>query len=418
MSPSRPVSLACASLLMALVALAAGCAEMPGDESATGLDPNQVSAIPETPVGQQTIGNCWIYATTGWVEALRAQYTGGAPVELSKAYLTFWDWYDKITTNQLGRDGALQPGGPWGRAADMILRRGLVAYGSFVREEVDGTDAARQQAALSAINAALARGVLRSPEARRDGALVFATLVEAFGLDDAVVAELEARFGSDGRGALPAVPGSRSALILHPALYLVGPARDDLVTNRTHLTLSEVLGTAAAPTTPDARTGRYAWSAAAYPVDGSSDERRAFVRRIQRALNDDNPLPIGWYVDTDAQAADGAFRASAAPGGAIAPRTLGYPHESLLVDYVADDVPGYGTVSLGWTSRDARDAALEGTVRFLHVKNSWGINNADALEPGYNDLYMDYVDAPIAAPSGGTQPAARGLGNVVLPPGY
>jgi hypothetical protein len=90
------------------------------------------------------------------------------------------------------------------------------------------------------------------------------------------------------------------------------------------------------------------------------------------------------------------------------------PHLSVAVDYEVEDVPGFGTLPVGVreTRPEALEAALAPGARptFIRIKNSWGENAADARYdggispkylpemPGYNDLYVEYLDLPYDYP--------------------
>jgi hypothetical protein len=96
-------------------------------------------------------------------------------------------------------------------------------------------------------------------------------------------------------------------------------------------------------------------------------------------------------------------------------------HESLLVDYEVEDVPGFGTLPLGTPIANpaALEAALDPAARVtrFRLKNSWGVDPYYSDEewrqfgnygeppttpkesylpakPGYNDATIDYFDSP------------------------
>ena len=52
---------------------AAGCAV-----DGTGRETSDITDVNHTAVERQSIGNCWIYATTGWVESLILQHAQGS----------------------------------------------------------------------------------------------------------------------------------------------------------------------------------------------------------------------------------------------------------------------------------------------------------------------------------------------------
>ena len=138
----------------------------------------------------QSIGNCWIYATLGWVESMNRSRTG-VEANYSESYLTFWDWFAKITTGSgvstTTTNGmttrTIETGGSWQLAASLIKQRGLMTEGDFIPDESTAEMSACQAAAERTVNQALSvGGELATPEARRDGARVFAVLARAWNL--------------------------------------------------------------------------------------------------------------------------------------------------------------------------------------------------------------------------------------------
>ena len=110
---------------------------------------------------------------------------------------------------------------------------------------------------------------------------------------------------------------------------------------------------------------------------------------------------------------------------------------TVLHDYQATTVE-YGLLKAGETldPNDPEDAAkldallLDSTeIEFLRIKNSWGSLRPDRGfapgMPGYHDLYMDYINGPIAwCPSVDDKTEENCTGTstpfrtVMLPPGY
>ena len=72
-------------------------------------DHNVAAVIPtESSVKRQSIGNCWIYASVGWVESLHLRATGEV-YDLSETYVSYWDWYEKLVKDYYGPDYVLGP---------------------------------------------------------------------------------------------------------------------------------------------------------------------------------------------------------------------------------------------------------------------------------------------------------------------
>ena len=124
-----------------------------------------------------------------------------------------------------------------------------------------------------------------------------------------------------------------------------------------------------------------------------NDPWRAFLRRVQRALNDGAPLPISWLSDLVAVDEQGHFTR----GFATKTSFIGW-HATLLTDYEVTHVPGFGTLRAGVdATEEQKKAALDDAsiVIFLRVKNSWGKAGPTGkwAEPlaGFNDLDIDYL---------------------------
>jgi len=59
-----------------------------------------VSDVAHTPVKRQSIGNCWLYATSSWAEPLHLSATG-QEINLSESYWTYWDWHYKLINSSV-----------------------------------------------------------------------------------------------------------------------------------------------------------------------------------------------------------------------------------------------------------------------------------------------------------------------------
>jgi hypothetical protein len=157
-----------------------GCAASAEDPPAATEDP--LVDIPVSSIrDQKETGNCWLYATTSWVEgielaALREKAhatTVTAPPPLSISYFDYWDWYTTITTGGITstvaktiRDDQLDAGGSWGAAVEIIARRGLVRASSFDGGTGILKDADLTNAALDAMATSLLTGPLATKAAR------------------------------------------------------------------------------------------------------------------------------------------------------------------------------------------------------------------------------------------------------------
>jgi hypothetical protein len=409
--------------LLALTMLpACGGEDPPG---ATTGDDNEVVDIPNSTVKNQAIGNCWIYATTGWAESLRLGYSG-EELNISESYLSYLDWFHGIQDGDFSEKDGIETGGWFGEAAEYLRRYGVMDEGTFIPEEANSEKSLRQKQALDAINASLKSGVLADANNRRDPNKVRDELDKAFKLSPEVIALLDEAFGHDlsrtiPKGAtLPAGKGLRAPSTIEVGYYKpkVGGAQV--------ISLADAIG---APSSEfgtygwKTRKGNFAWNESSYPSTVSN--RRTFQIRAQKAMHARRPVILVWFVD---------FNAMERPAGIFrnVPTSIGRQggHMSVLEDYQVSNVPGFGTLEAGVVVTDptALEAALSpsATIDFFRIKNSWG----GGFEPpqgtdlkGYHDLYMAYLDGQIPtcdskdASGNCTSPGSqRGLTSMVLPP--
>ncbi len=408
-----------------------GCAvdEDPVDDESmddgTGASVDPITEVTHTKVKRQSIGNCWLYATASWVEALHRRATD-REIDVSETYLTYWDWFDKIANGSTVDE--ISTGGSFGTAAELINRYGLTLEKDFVASE-EGKDMSDvQKKAEAAINASLKTGALRTAKARRTRSVVRAELDKAFGLAPAVIAQLDAVFG---KSVTKTVDKSWAQKPL-PAGSTLFRAKDLLVSlpnPQTHASEIKTLQDAIGKKSGWSRAGASAWNEVDYGTTASS--RRSFLARVQRALHDGQPVIISWFVDFNALTSDAKF--SKAQLDKLGVGSQG-GHMTVLSDYEIEGVPGFGTLKAGTKVTDpkALEAALSpnATITFLRIKNSWGSFRPDrwkdAVLPGYHDLMMDYLNGPVQkcgeTPAGATDKTKCSphtpLWDVVLPAGY
>lgn len=427
-------------LLAAAPAAAIACGG--GDDVGTAAD--DVTSVENTNVKSQAIANCWLYATAGWVESLHKGATA-RDIDVSEAYWNYWFWYEEITGGDInvgegvGHDGVGQ-GGWWGLGAELIQRYGWMYEGDFIPEA--DAKAKRHEEAVAAINASLASGALRDPAARRDPRLVRAELDKAWGIAASTVEDLQRQFpivpvkeiaatdgGVDGGYAAPALPESPEPLVsitrraqgggslgltrIHAPQELQVIAADGTPS----ITLADAVGVQVPGTkvADGQRGGNEAWNEIRYDwADSDVARRRAILKNLQHTLNQRLAVPLAWAVTSGSK--EGVYRGEGASDWAITGL-----HESILVDYEVENVPGYGKLAVD--VRETRPEALEATlddaasITFFRIKNSWGTDpvwtpeemrqygispDTDAgtaskpnylpSKPGYNDLTIDYLD--------------------------
>ena len=439
-------------LLASVPAAALACSA--GKDPTTASD--DVTSVENTNVKSQAIANCWLYATAGWVESLHKGATA-RDVDVSEAYWNYWYWYEGITGGDIALDeaigfGGITQGGWWGLGAELIQRYGWMYEGDFLPQA--DAKAQKHEKAVAAINASLSSGALATPAARRDPRIVRAELNKAWGIDATVVEDLERQFpvlparksapppppppASDGgaasdAGAAPAEPlpeppvslvsiteraagGSLGLTRIHAPQELQTIAADGTPT----ITLADAIGTNA----PNTKAGdgqrvcaeawtevRYTWS------EGDTARRAALLKNVQFALKQRLAVPMAWAVANNV--ASGVYR-----GAGASDALLTGLHESILVDYEVENVPHFGTlqVDVRATRPEALEASLAdgANVTFFRIKNSWGVDpvwTAEELrqfglapdnqtaaqkpnflpsKPGFNDLFVDYLDVPTA----------------------
>lgn len=369
-----------------LVPLGACSSDAAPDESGELSD--DVVNVMQSRVKNQSIGNCWLYASVGWVESLHLRATG-EELNLSETYLTHWDWYEKLTKPSNATIESITTGGFFSTATRLMNTYGLLDEGAFIPGEATVDLSSAQSKAEAYVNESLKTGVLRKD---RSPATVRKELAKAFGLTADVVAQLDATFG-------PAAPRSLGTV---PAGFPLRKTSDLVVTQKR----------AGQPaTTVKLKDEILRWSEVSRPTDRS--KLRGYLRRVQKALHDGQPVLAVWNVDWESRdRAAGTF-----PKMASAAKIDGV-HMTVLEDYQAAYVPNYGTLPAGVTITDPNllTAALADQVEipFFRIKNSWG-NTADpsgsGSYKGYADLYSAYL-----FPTDATAPA--GLISFVLPTDY
>lgn len=425
---SRWLSLA--SMLALATLGAAGCAaDTQDDNVVSGEDESSkddITQVSHTKVKRQSIGNCWLYATTSWLEAMNKAATN-AEQNTSESWLTYWHWYEQIANG--GARDEISTGGSYGTAADLIARYGIMNEADFIPSEGTSEMSNRQSTALNAINASLKSGALKDPAVRRDRKAVRRELDRAWGLSEEMVRRIDNVFGAGVERTLDrsgtATEAAAANNVIAPRSFKVrlkDPQTGEFVTG----TLADAVGKGNGWWAP--RQGKFAWNEVNYP--SSASERRAFWKRVQKALHDGQPVITSWKVDFNALTRDSKF--SKAELDRLGPGRQG-GHMTVMHDYQAD-VPGVGLLKAGEQATPAQmeKALADGTkIQFVRVKNSWGGIRPDrwddAVLPGYHDLEMDYLNGPIKEcdedASGNSDPTrctrqVTPLWDVVLPAGY
>ena len=66
----------------------------------TGSSTDDITQVDHSKVKRQSIGNCWLYATTSWLEALNKARHGRREQNTSESWLTYWHWYEQLANGQ------------------------------------------------------------------------------------------------------------------------------------------------------------------------------------------------------------------------------------------------------------------------------------------------------------------------------
>jgi hypothetical protein len=387
-----------------------------------------ITDVDHSGVERQSVGNCWLYSQASWVESMnlaarRASATGAVDeLDVSQSYWTYWHWFDQVTDGFFGTE--IETGGFQFTGNSIVLERGLMRDADFIPDEATAEASARQASALAQINAELAAGgALSTAEARRDGKLVRQIFDEAWGLSQDMRGQLDRAFGDDGQRTLRLDADLSGTQIISPASV---PVRYTELAGSS----GQIRDTNLVEAVADWRIARYPFSAA---------DRRAFLQRVQRALHDRQPVVLTWNVDFNAlengdNERRGAFNMQTLAAAGVAGRQGG--HMTVLEDYEAE-TDEFGVLAAATTLNpaDPTDAAKlraalapSTRIKFLRTKNSWGSLRPDRAFakdfPGYHDLWLDYLNGPIAwcpdasNPSSGCNDETTPLREVMLPPGY
>ena len=200
-------------LALAGVATGACSSEAPRDASTddgAGSSTDDITSVNQSAVKRQSIGNCWLYATTSWLEALNKAATN-VEVNTSESWLTYWHWYEQLANGRAG--GEIETGGGWETAAGLIARYGVTLEKDFIKAEAESEMSSRQSSALNAVNLSLKSGALKDAVARRDKKAIRKELDAAWQLDAETTSRINAVFGEGvektlDRAYIAAAPGN------------------------------------------------------------------------------------------------------------------------------------------------------------------------------------------------------------------
>ena len=288
--------------------------------------------------------------------------------------------------------------------------------------DTSGNDPYRQDAtavnkALAAMKASLLTGALKKKSARTDAALVRRELDAAFRLDPRARDAMTGVFGADGAKTFKDGAASTDVIRSASDIPTIVPHVDG---TSEVLTLKDAIGSGSS--SAESRRGDFAWQRAPFTVT-RPDAVRAYFRRIQRALNAGVPVPTSWFYPSNLKAAPGAVReVPAVPGDP----EESVDHETLIVDYEVENVPGFGRLAAGSAATKAqKEAALadEARVVFFRVVDSYGVETK-RTPTDIMDLYVEYLLGTAKTCPKGVAPTSsrceehQVLEDVILPRGF
>ena len=332
-----------ASMLALASVSTVGCAADTSEEGATdgdeGSSVDDITQVSQSKVKRQSIGNCWLYATTSWLEALNKTATG---VEKNTSRVVAHVLALVRAARERQRAHRDLDGWSYGTGADLINRYGIMIEGDFIAGEAEAEMSARQSSALNAVNEGLKSGALKDAVARRDKKAIRAELDRAWGLDAGMITRLNAVFGEGVTRTLDrssyASGRAASNKVIRAKDFPV-QLKDSATGQMVKATLQDAIGKSAGYWGP--REGKFAWNEVNYPT--SPTERRAFWKRVQKALHDGQPVITSWKVDFNALNSASVFsldeltrRGPGRQGG----------HMTVMHDYQAE-VPGLGLLKAG-----------------------------------------------------------------------
>ena len=263
------------------VGCAADTAEDGSSDGDEGSSVDDITQVSHSKVKRQSIGNCWLYANTSWLEALNKAATG-VEKNTSESWLTYWHWYEQLANGSARTE--ISTGGSFGTGADLINRYGIMLEGDFIAGEAEAEMSARQSSALAAVNEGLKSGALKDAVAARNKKAIRKELDRAWGLDAGMITRINAVFGEGVTRTLDrssyASGRAASNKVIRAKDFPV-QVKDPTTGQKVTATLQDAIGKSAGFWGP--REGKYAWNEVDYP--SSPTERRSFWKRVLKRID-------------------------------------------------------------------------------------------------------------------------------------
>ncbi len=348
--------------------------------------------IPHTGIKWQSIGNCWIYAFFGWAESLIIQHSGETR-NFSESYFSYRHFEQQL----LAGTNEISTGGSFMYARRLTQRYGLIYEGDFIPEEADRTKSDTQAYAVAYLNESLKNGALKDAS-QRTPALIRSELDKAFGIR---LEDVSSKIFAANEIATSDTTTLADSLL---AVREVGLARS---------------GPASKPES----------SLPEFPQVYSQAEVK-MMQRVMRALNDNYPVVINWFVDFNGLTRAGTFDLNAVKTKGSG--NQGY-HSTVIEDYTAVGTTADGQsfeVGEGLVDESTQALAVSnGQLSSIIIKNSWG--GADRPDRfsypvagvyGYHKLQANYLFGYMGEFSSDNEReflgATRGITSFILPAGY
>ncbi|NRA65923.1 MAG: hypothetical protein HRU19_15655 [Pseudobacteriovorax sp.] len=375
--------------------LITGCGEQNPNSQLDAVD------IPNTSIKHQSIDNCWVYATVGWIESLHMR-SGLGSQNFSETYLMYRYFQDQLVFTTPSR---IETAGLWVRAKHIVKKFGLMYERDFIAEEADSRQSARQEEALDFVN-----NKLRDQSFRDQ-------LVSLSG-------DQRVRFVQDMLDQAFAVQYREFSTKVIPAdsIILKNSKGDNISLtkeiDRWHLEFHN--------------RSLFAWDDAglsvsdlpALPPSGLTQDQKDLQVKVIKALNRKDPVILEWFIDFNARDQRGVFSLESIIDKE--PGRQGY-HQTVIEDYVADIIdPVTGrvikTVGEGQASRQDLKALEEnGRLKYLIVKNSWGVDSVSYTvggDKGFHRIDASYLFGWMKKTDvNRLVPADTGLRGFILPRG-
>ncbi|RZA27448.1 MAG: hypothetical protein EOP10_00055 [Proteobacteria bacterium] len=375
-----------------------------------------ITNVAHTSSKRQSIGNCWLYAQATWLESLILS-SDNTKVNVSETYWTYWFFFEMLQKKPtLGEDEELATGGSWPVSSRIIQKYGWVEEKDFLPNSEASDMSIAQMCAEDYLTKALRNPnhILRNPNLT----------------DNQIKDELHKAFSCDG-----------ASQDVRDHAYLVGmpwvshfelPNMDELKTQAKAAKETRI---------KDAKTGEtsnlaellYDWQSLGMPrvsqFEGkklpsttSMVEYRKIEQKIKRALNDNVPVVLAFFVSFEAPDKDGIFNLNTLAKAGHLGSTGG--HMVIGKDYTAMNVPDVDFNRLGESnngvdfSAELKEKAYQADTDYIVIKNSWGTNRSDRpwITDGTSRLSWDYLTKTYYDEKDGVfYPFLRGM---VLPSAY